>query len=187
MAKPYSTHLKLNRTLLTRFFSKVVIDPDTTFQGVPCWLFQKTNHTGYARFSIAHRYLPMAHRVCYELFVGEIPEGLTLDHLCRRRNCVNPIHLEPVTLRENTIRGVGPSAQNAKKTVCSNGHEYTEQNTRIFTSARSVHRRRACRKCSVIASKVYRKRIPKDDPRWATILKQKREYKARKRAEVKAI
>lgn len=47
----------------------------------------------------------MAHRLIYTMLIGEIPEGMVLDHLCRNRRCVNPHHLEPVTVKENTHRG----------------------------------------------------------------------------------
>jgi hypothetical protein len=77
-----------------------------------------------------------AHRVAYELLVGPIPEGLHLDHLCRVRNCVNPAHLEPVTVGENLRRGVGASAKNAVKTHCPNGHAYSEENTYWYRGAR---------------------------------------------------
>ena len=46
-----------------------------------------------------------AHRLIWELLVGPIPEGLTLDHLCRNKLCVNPDHLEPVTHQVNILRG----------------------------------------------------------------------------------
>lgn len=72
-----------------------------------------------------------AHRWTYEELVGPIPEGLELDHLCRRRSCVNPRHLEPVVPRENKLRGVSPVAANARKTHCIHGHPFDEQNTRV--------------------------------------------------------
>lgn len=60
---------------------------------------------------------------------GSIPKGLTLDHLCRNRACVNPVHLEPVTNRVNILRGIGITAQNARKTHCKHGHPFTVENT----------------------------------------------------------
>ena len=72
-----------------------------------------------------------AHRVVYEELVGPIPEGLTLDHLCKNTICVNPSHLGPVTIAENILRGVGPPAQNSRKTHCIHGHEFNEENTYV--------------------------------------------------------
>lgn len=88
-----------------------------------CWIWEAGKFRGYGCFysSIAKKQ-QRAHRVAYEMFVGPIPEGLHLDHLCRNRGCVNPAHLEPVTNRENVLRGVGPTAVNAKKTHCPRGH-----------------------------------------------------------------
>lgn len=65
-----------------------------------------------------------AHRMAYWLTNGEIRQGLQVDHLCRNRICVNPAHMELVSPRENTMRGMGPSAENAKKSNCPRGHEY---------------------------------------------------------------
>jgi len=66
-----------------------------------------------------------AHRYVYEKAIGAIPEGLELDHLCRNRKCVNPNHLEPVTRRENLLRGETIPARNAAKTHCPKGHDYS--------------------------------------------------------------
>lgn len=70
-----------------------------------CWLWQgELNRNGYGRVWVnGKRY--MAHRLAYQMLIGEIGEGLVLDHLCRNRNCCNPLHLEPVTVKVNTHRG----------------------------------------------------------------------------------
>jgi hypothetical protein len=69
-----------------------------------CWLWTpQPDANGYGRISINDR-VQYAHRVSWETFIGPIPEGLTIDHLCRVRRCINPAHLEPVTLAENVRR-----------------------------------------------------------------------------------
>lgn len=89
-----------------------------------------------------------AHRVRYERERGPVPIGMELDHLCRNRACVNPLHLEPVTRRENVKRGVGPLRSRewcAAVTHCPKGHEYTEENT--YIQRRNGHNLRSCRIC----------------------------------------
>lgn len=81
--------------------SPVCVEVDCGYD-TPCWIWQRTTlPAGYGRMG-ANNY---AHRVYYERFVGPIPEGLVLDHLCNHPSCVNPAHLEPVTHQENIIRG----------------------------------------------------------------------------------
>lgn len=96
-----------------------------------CWLWTgPQDPRGYGRFWFEQK-PSRAHRRSYEWLVGPIPEGLVLDHLCRVRNCVRPDHLEPVTNRENILRGVSPTARNAVKTHCSQGHPYDSSNTYV--------------------------------------------------------
>lgn len=89
-----------------------------------------------------------AHRWSYEHFVGPVPDGLELDHLCRNRGCVNPAHLEPVTHLENVRRG---SRCGTRLTHCKRGHEFTPENTYTRKDGaricRSCHREhvRACK------------------------------------------
>jgi hypothetical protein len=110
-----------------------------------CWLWTsgKDIH-GYGKFMRTDRSDVGAHRFVYELMRGPIPDGLVLDHLCRTRHCVNPAHLEAVTSRENTLRGVGLTAVNATKTHCKHGHEFTEENT-YYRKGRNA---RTCRECA---------------------------------------
>lgn len=93
-----------------------------------CWLMTGGhNGLGYVQFQ-AGGVRRVAHRVAFELERGPIPDGLVLDHLCREPRCVNPAHLEPVTQRENTMRGVGPTSANAGKTRCPKcGQDYTRR------------------------------------------------------------
>lgn len=94
-----------------------------------CWLWTGTlNHQGYGVVSYEGR-SRSTHRAGYTQLKGPIPEGLTLDHLCRVRHCWNPDHLEPVTMRENLMRGDTWTAINSAKTHCKWGHEFNEANT----------------------------------------------------------
>jgi hypothetical protein len=72
-----------------------------------------------------------AHRVVYQILAAPIPGGLVLDHLCRNPSCVNPEHLEPVTDRENILRGAGACAQHARKTHCVRGHPFEGENLHV--------------------------------------------------------
>jgi hypothetical protein len=137
-----------NLRLLFGFLKKVAVSSEYFHEGTPCWIWQASikTKTGYGSFGWGRRsYSIPAHRACFLLFVGSIPEGLELDHLCRRRACVNPDHLEPVTTKVNNNRGIGPECARQRqlaKTHCPKGHEYTEANTYRFGK-----NYRACRQC----------------------------------------
>lgn len=91
-----------------------------------CWLWAGiVNREGYARIRVPGWPTKWAiHRVSYEVFVGPIPSGLTIDHLCRKPACINPDHLEPVTMETNIRRGFGIGMLNAAKGSCHCGHPY---------------------------------------------------------------
>jgi len=130
----------------------------TTTNERGCWLW---NHyvraDGYAVIGIRTsegvkaRYV---HRLAFEAAFGPAPDGLQLDHLCRNRHCLNPLHLDPVTPRENTLRGTSPMAKNAAKTHCKHGHEFSIENTRIRPEGG-----RSCRTCERATLRRRRERI----------------------------
>lgn len=95
-----------------------------------CWLWTgSTDRFGYGILAIRSHKNKYAHRIVYEMTRGPIPQGLTLDHLCGVKACVNPEHLEPVTIRVNILRAVSPASINAAKTQCVHGHPLTPHNT----------------------------------------------------------
>lgn len=105
-----------------RFWSKVEESTDG------CWLWTAAlNGHGYARF-----WWPLAgkavygHRLAFDVVGPGLTPGLVLDHLCRNRACVNPAHLEEVTLRLNIQRGNAPTMQRHRANTCQNGHDLRE-------------------------------------------------------------
>lgn len=86
-----------------------------------CWIWTASLREGYGQFRVGSS-VRAAHVVVFEYLVGPVAEGHELDHLCRDRRCVNPVHLEQVTHRVNVLRGVGVTAVNAVKTNCPQGH-----------------------------------------------------------------
>ena len=122
--------------VLTRFWSLVRKTDD-------CWAWDGPQRTpgGYGRFHIKGNAV-QAHRMSYEISVGPIAPGLVIDHLCRNPNCVRPDHLEAVSQKENTRRGISPAAENAKKTHCPRGHDLS-----IYGKSLKHTTYRDCREC----------------------------------------
>lgn len=118
-----------------------------------CWLWNGTIGVyGYGKIYIDGKH-KRAHRAVYEALVGEIPEGMVLDHLCEVKSCVNPSHLEPVTISENLSRSINTQMSvNKRKTHCLNGHEFTKENT-YYRKDRNGNR--DCRKCQTARTKIY--------------------------------
>ncbi len=125
-----------------------------------CWIWgASVNANGYGTMGV-DKGSTLAHRISYIIANGEILNDMQLDHLCRVHNCVNPRHLEPVTPRVNVHRGYGPTAANARKTHCPQGHPYSEENTYLYIGG--VHKgNRQCRICGRKRTREYieRKRL----------------------------
>ncbi len=143
------------RTPEERFWSKVDKQgppPALRPELGPCWLWTAAKSvSGYGRFGTAALSGggQAAHRASWRMAHGPIPEGLHIDHLCRVHNCVNPAHLEPVTPKVNSQRGIAADFCRARAFVathCRNGHEYTPENTSISEGFRQ------CRVCKAANS-----------------------------------
>ena len=98
--------MKINHEVIQRFFKKVEKTPK-------CWNWTGCLVNGYGQFFLGKK--QYAHRISYSILHGEIPKGKCLDHLCRNRKCVNPNHLEPVSYKENIIRGAKNQDQFGEK------------------------------------------------------------------------
>lgn len=134
-------------TPLQRWVSYIVM-PDGP---VGCWVWTGTvRGKGYGGFAFNGGRIA-AHRFAYETFIGTVPDGLELDHLCRNRLCVNPSHLEAVTHRENIMRRTG-----VMKSHCDYGHRLEGRNL-VSASAKSLHRR--CRECKLRNQRRWKQRV----------------------------
>lgn len=119
--------------------------------GASCWEWRgergRYGRSSYTDDSGLHHI--GAHRLSWMALRGPIPDGLQIDHLCKNTTCVRPSHLEPVTGRENKLRGVAPNWQRHRELSqpgarCAHGHEVNETNTRFWPDGRV----RFCRPCA---------------------------------------
>lgn len=109
------------RPVMDRLVDRLVFDANG------CWLWTGSKSYGYGKIGVGSRTdgtnaMTQCHRVSYEHFRGPIPEGLTLDHLCRVRHCANPWHLEPVSVGENVRRGEAANIVSSRTNLCKRGH-----------------------------------------------------------------
>lgn len=132
-----------DRTALrTRITSRITVE-DRGFR-TACWISNRAMHSnGYTKIGYFGQTW-LTHRFAYTVFVGDIPDGLQLDHLCSQRACCNPEHLEPVTCRENLLRGDTLTAREAAQTHCKEGHPLSGPN--LYVRPDRVNSR-GCRTC----------------------------------------
>jgi hypothetical protein len=142
---------KLKRKMrdpVDRFLEKVAPSASGCFE----WQGSKTPD-GYGWFSWNHR-ATLAHRWSYEAVRARIPEGMVIDHLCRNTCCVNPLHLECVSMGENTRRGILHDVQRAaakQRTHCQRGHPFFGPNLGVSSTGT-----RMCRECRAIAGREWK-------------------------------
>ena len=129
-----------------RFWDKAASDESG------CWLWLAcVTKPGYGQFRWNGK-THFAHRVSYGVLLSDLSDTLVLDHLCRVRNCVNPIHLEEVTTRENLLRGEGFTGEQSRRTHCPNGHPLTEDN---LVPGLLALGHRSCKICGVVRTRKY--------------------------------
>jgi len=153
----------MDEKTLARFEAKKIVDgvlhPEL---GTPCWLWTSVLARSYGILRVGSvldgtRMLRQAHVLAYEHWVGLVPEGLVLDHLCKTKRCCNPVHLEPVTQAENIRRAsVGKTSYQTLKTHCPQGHSYAEYGVTQKNSDGGTSR--VCKLCNAAKTKLWRDR-----------------------------
>lgn len=138
---------------LSRLGDKFVFHPDGCWHWTAAVSRRKSGNYGKVYCDGKVQY---AHRALYELLVGPIPDGLQLDHLCRNPLCVNPSHLEPVTQRENVLRGTSMGAVAARTGCCMAGHPYEPGSYTVWRGGRFC---KACARRREIKSRPQRNAV----------------------------
>lgn len=135
-----------------------------------CWIWTaNTNEDGYGLLWMPEGNIG-AHVFSYKLYHGDIPLGMTVNHICYVRNCVNPTHLNLLSVCNNILDGQGPAAINARKQHCKHGHALTIDNTYKQPNGRG------CLICRRIYGKIWQEKLRRNrgmiDRRWSDEEKQ---------------
>lgn len=130
------------------------------------WLGEKSRD-GYGMTRVLGPHTS-AHRAAYTLFVGPVADDHDVDHVkalgCLRRDCVNPAHLQAVPHAENMRRMRRPTTQVPAQSHCTNGHEYTLDNT--YWRADGCF---YCRECARVGNAIRRQNVKASDVRLDTV------------------
>lgn len=129
---------------------ELIIEKSVITEPSLCWLWSGSkNNKGYGRaYSFDNKKNMLSHRISYEAFIGKIPKDMTVDHLCLLVSCVNPFHMELVSVSENTKRAM---EIRFGKDTCIRGHDWSE-NKIVYRGKRT---NRVCRKCKSIINRKY--------------------------------
>jgi hypothetical protein len=161
IAKMFNCHmttiiriLKINNIQIRGIQSKIPIENfkkhiQITKEGCWEWTAKIHKNTGYGYFTVKGK-THLSHRFSYKYFKGEIPLNLCIDHICENRKCVNPEHLQAITLKQNILKGKSVCAQKAKQIYCHKNHPLSGENLYI-----TPDNRRQCKTCNKIRQKKY--------------------------------
>lgn len=132
---------------IDRFLSKIYYHPSGCWE----WTGWK-NKDGYGMFDVTSNTKRLAHRYSYSIFLQDLQSAITLDHSCKNIRCVNPLHLEPMSAKENGLKGNTLQGINKRKTHCIRGHAFSSTNTLTH-----YKNKRVCRECRHIYWQKYQK------------------------------
>lgn len=113
------------------------------------WTGGYTNPAGYGTITIPGEPQKYAHRASYEIEVGPIPDGMTVDHICFNPPCIRPSHLQLLSLSANASRHMVSTLP-----TCVRGHVYDADTT--YIRSRNGGRQRQCMACQRENQAVYR-------------------------------